>query len=617
MMINPRGFTGRLLLGALAVHMVVAPLIFMAVLTFFEHGFQHRFLANAHSTTKLLATQLAWHQYPEDLSRAEIMLDEWLFSGQMVYAELVLNSGQIIRPPSFPGQSFVFQLDATFAQHDDQLYFHASPLVSAQQGELGILRVGFDESSVNEQIETAYLQGMYIVAVYLVLTMMLILVLASRLTQPLRQLSDAAKRIAFGEKGLNLKVESGITEFRGLSDHLEFMREELIRQRHKIAERESHTRAIMEHMGDAMVILNESHRIVSFNPAAEKLFGYVTKEVQGQYVSLLLADKNSESINLRLTQHLAHQLALGSANFDNKINHEWQAVRKDGLVFPFALTMSEMSSNGQQLLICNIYDLTERKQAEEIVIQAKHDAETANRAKSEFLSNMSHELRTPLNAIVGYSELLLDAEIKRGNDQSIKDLNKITGSANHLLALINSILDLSKIEAGRMELYIEEFDAGMIIDDVSSTIMPIMARRKNKFTVEVPEPLGIIEADITRVQQIVLNLLSNAAKFTEQGEVKLTARREIKAGNEWLIFEVSDTGIGIASEQQQKLFREFVQADSSISRHFGGTGLGLAISRRFCEMMHGDISMQSTLGEGSTFTVRLPAQQKDMSVKIA
>ena len=614
-MINPRGFTGRLLLGALAVHMLVAPLIFMAVLTFFERGFQHQFLVNAHSTANLLATQLAWQQFPEDLSRAEIMLDEWLFSGQMVYAELVLNSGQIIRPPSFSDQSFVFQLDVSFAQHEDQLYFHASPLVNAQQGELGVLRVGFDESPVNEQIETAYMQGMYIVAVYLALTMMFILLLAPRLTQPLRRLSDAANRIAFGEQELNLKVKSGITEFRSLSDHLEFMREELIRQRHKIAERESYTRAIMENMGDAMVILNESHRIVSFNPAAEKLFGYVIEEVQGQFMSRLLADKNKESINLRLTQ----QLAPGSANVDNETSYEWQAVRKDGLVFPFALTMSEMSSNGQCLLICNIHDLTERKQAEEIVIQAKRDAEAANRAKSEFLSNMSHELRTPLNAIVGYSEMLLESEVEKGkgNDQSIKDLNKIIGSANHLMALINDILDLSKIEAGRMELYIEEFDARMVVDDVCNTIMPLMVGRKNKFTIEMPEQLGVMEADLTRVRQIVLNLLSNAAKFTEHGEVKFTARREIKGENEWLIFEVSDTGIGIAPEQQQRLFQEFMQADSSISRHFGGTGLGLAISRRFCEMMHGDISMQSTLGEGSTFIVKLPAQQKNVSAKIA
>lgn len=243
--------------------------------------------------------------------------------------------------------------------------------------------------------------------------------------------------------------------------------------------------------------------------------------------------------------------------------------------------------------------------------QQKEAAESASHAKSTFLANMSHELRTPLNAIIGYSQMLQEDAEEMGYDDLAPDLGKIMGAGNHLLGLINDILDLSKIEAGKMELYPEILDIALIINEVATTIQPTVEKSSNNLIVRCPPDIGLIYADQMKVRQSLLNLLSNAAKFTEQGVITLTASREeqdtFKGGQDWIVFKVSDTGIGMSSTQIAKLFREFSQADPSTTRRYGGTGLGLVITQRFCELMGGAIAVESKAGEGSTFTIRLPA----------
>ena len=247
--------------------------------------------------------------------------------------------------------------------------------------------------------------------------------------------------------------------------------------------------------------------------------------------------------------------------------------------------------------------------AREAAERAHEEAEAASRAKSAFLANMSHELRTPLNAIIGYSEMLVEDATGRGDDASVSDLEKIQGAGKHLLGLINGILDLSKIEAGRMDIYLEQIYLAKLIDDVRSIVEPAAAKNGNRLVVDCPPDIGSIRSDITKLKQSLINLLSNAAKFTKQGKVQLSLSRSVGAdGVSRVSFRVSDNGIGMTEEQIGRLFQAFTQADSSTTRHFGGTGLGLTITKHFSTMLGGTIEVTSKPGEGSTFDMILPDQ---------
>jgi signal transduction histidine kinase/CheY-like chemotaxis protein len=228
----------------------------------------------------------------------------------------------------------------------------------------------------------------------------------------------------------------------------------------------------------------------------------------------------------------------------------------------------------------------------------------ASQHKSQFLANMSHELRTPLNAIIGVSEMLREEAEALKHDT--EPLDRVLGAGRHLLALINDILDLSKIEAGRMELHLETFPLVPVIKDVAKTIEPMATKNGNRLVVECPADLGTIHADQIRLRQSLLNLASNANKFTEKGTITISARQGQDSGHDWITLAVADTGIGMTPEQMGKLFQEFSQASSRTASKYGGTGLGLAISRHFCRMMGGDITVESEPGKSSTFTIRLP-----------
>ena len=279
----------------------------------------------------------------------------------------------------------------------------------------------------------------------------------------------------------------------------------------------------------------------------------------------------------------------------------------------YALSTLIVATLANLVLLALVYrmvtrDVSRRRQIETDLQGARDAAEAANQAKSLFLANMSHELRTPLNAILGYTELLQEEVGEQQLTALSHDLEIIHGESRHLLELISDILDLSKIEAGKMELMIESFAIEPLLEELGQTVATQMGKQGNVFQIKVDAELGSMRSDRAKLRQCLLNLLSNAAKFTRNGSVTLAARRQQRHGREWVVFQVADTGIGISPAQQQKLFQPFTQADSSTTRKYGGTGLGLALTLRFCEMLGGSVRVRSTLEQGSVFTVRLPLE---------
>src|SRR6266403_1196383 len=319
--------------------------------------------------------------------------------------------------------------------------------------------------------------------------------------------------------------------------------------------------------------------------------------------------------------HLEDTMRMVSANR----NYEVRATKSYGdeigkLIDGFNTMLSEIQQRDTALRGANEElksrtgelekEILHRKQTQEELLKAKHVAEEASRAKSTFLANMSHELRTPLNAIIGYSEMLEEESRESGKSESVQDLRKIQSAGKHLLSLINDVLDLSKIEAGKMGLHLESFDVTAMIDEIVNAVQPAIEKNKNTLRVHLADEVGVMRADVTKVRQILFNLLSNACKFTDHGIITVDVDQRREQGEDWIRLQVADTGIGISAKQKENLFQEFAQADTSIARKYGGTGLGLAISHRFVQLMKGRIGVESQPGQGSTFTVHLPAQAK-------
>ncbi|MGC9502448.1 PAS domain-containing sensor histidine kinase [Baaleninema sp.] len=372
--------------------------------------------------------------------------------------------------------------------------------------------------------------------------------------------------------------------------------------------------------GDAVFWFARSGQIFYVNDAACLSLGYSRDEL----LSLTIHDINPDLPPEIWPDYWDQIKEFGSFTLESR--HR----TKSGKVFPVEITINSLVYNDEEYTCTFARDITERKRAEAELYQATLAAEAANQAKSSFLANMSHELRTPLNAIIGYSEILQEEveDMELDDEEMTSDLKSITTAGRHLLSIIQDILDFSKIEAGKMDIVPEIFEVAPLVQELEATVQPLVEKNTNTLRVECSLNLGKMHADRTKVKQVLLNLLSNAAKFTDRGTIWLTVNRQESpfsaiaedgadretfdkpvAAEEpgWICFRVSDTGIGMTPDQIQSIFQPFTQADQSTTKKYGGTGLGLAISRRFCQMMGGDISVESEPGVGSTFIVDLPA----------
>ncbi len=387
-------------------------------------------------------------------------------------------------------------------------------------------------------------------------------------------------------------------------DTLQALTESEKRYRHQ----QERYRILVENQGEGLATVDWQETFTYANPAACDIFGVPPGELAGRNLRHFITPET-----LSLVTRQTRQRQLGQQN-----TYELQITRADGgprWLLVTAVPFPDEDGNISGAL--GIFrDITGRKQTEQDLSRlnaelavARDAAEAANHAKSVFLANMSHELRTPLSIIIGYAELLQGTLSAQSDPDIQARVERILGSSKHLLTLINDVLDFSKVEAGRLQANPEMVDLERLLADVKIEALQLMEKNQNRFTIHANGSLGSLYTDPTRLRQVLLNLLGNAAKFTENGEVTLEVQRSASPAQEYMVFRVRDTGIGIAPEQLERLFQPFQQADTSTTRKYGGSGLGLVISRRLCQMMGGEIEAESTPGVGSTFTVTLPVRQ--------
>ena len=438
------------------------------------------------------------------------------------------------------------------------------------------------------------------------LGVLLTFVILRSIAVPLRQLVGAIDGLSAGNLAVPIPQASP-DEIGTMAHTLGLFRDSLKERDRFAAEAEAQRKTIaaaIATISEGFVLYDSEDRIVLFNEQFRDIYpgladiiktGTTFAEVLEAVVSRSLIDLGGQSPQDWIAERKARHASSGGLA---EYRYGGRFVR-----------ISERRIQGGGTVA--VYsDITELRQQNLELEEARELSEVANRTKSQFLANMSHELRTPLNAIIGYSEILQEDAADSGREQLIPDLKKIEGAGRHLLGLINDILDLSKVEAGKMDVFIEDVDISSLLDEVRSIITPLVAKNGNRLDLRLGDNLGSMRTDRTKVKQCLLNVLSNASKFTQNGKLTVEVLR-LEKDRPTIQIAISDTGIGMSAEQLGRLFQAFSQADASTTKKFGGTGLGLAITRHFCRLLGGDISVTSRVGEGSTFTIVIPDQVAD------
>lgn len=425
---------------------------------------------------------------------------------------------------------------------------------------------------------------------------------AQRVERRLRGGRSLDIQFSFLENGYVIVVTSDISDLKEKEEHLLLQNEEMLKIQGELKDSEQRISKIIQSSPDGIITIDRIGIIQSFSNSAERTFGYFTEEVIGRNVKILMPKEIALEHDYYLERYFVGERSsiVGGVRVVD-------AQRKDGTTFKMELRVEAIEFEGAEtLFLGTVRDITIRLQMEEEVNRAREEAIAANAAKSAFLANMSHELRTPMNAIIGYSEMLAEDAEDDGDEDILADLNKITAAGKHLLSLINDVLDLSKIEAGKMELFIEEFSFPDLVTEVVDTAQSLADQNGNSLAVQIDENLNMVSGDLTKTRQMLFNLISNAAKFTKDGTITLIGEAYQNRSEDWLRMTVADTGIGIPASKLDQIFQEFSQADESTTRNYGGTGLGLSLTRRFAEMMGGSIRVESIEGKGSQFIIELP-----------